>query len=76
MTLHYLPAATPAEPEDKPVSDDLPLLFRTGPLEPVAEAEEREPWQGEAEALAEAAAAGRRAADWIRSLPLAAGAWI
>ncbi|MFD3998950.1 hypothetical protein [Streptomyces sp. NPDC058583] len=76
MTLHHLPTALPAEQEDKPASDDLPLLFRTDPLEPVAEPEEREPWQGEAEALAEAAAVGRRAADWIRALPLPAGAWI
>ncbi|WP_228183934.1 hypothetical protein [Streptomyces anulatus] len=30
-----------------------------------------EPWEGEEEALAEAAAAGRRAAAWIRSLPTA-----
>ncbi|MFC8957370.1 hypothetical protein ACFT8P_32735 [Streptomyces sp. NPDC057101] len=76
MTLHYLPTVTPAEPEDKPVSDDLPFLFRTDPPEPVAEPEEREPWQGEAEALAEAEAVGRRAAAWVRSLPLPAGAWI
>ncbi|MFE1500066.1 hypothetical protein ACFW89_33925, partial [Streptomyces albidoflavus] len=75
MTLHYLPTATPAEQNGVAASEDLPLLFRTGPLEPVAEPEEREPWQGEAEALAEAAVVGRRAADWIRSLPLQAGAW-
>ncbi|MFF4860018.1 hypothetical protein ACFY2N_34650 [Streptomyces rubiginosohelvolus] len=30
-----------------------------------------EPWDGEEEALAAAAAAGRRAAEWIRSLPQA-----
>jgi hypothetical protein len=38
------------------------------PVEP-AEPPAREPWPGEGEALAEAAAAGRRAADWIRTLP-------
>lgn len=27
MTLHYLPSASPAEPEVEPVFDDLPLLF-------------------------------------------------
>lgn len=40
-----------------------------------------EPWEGEEEALAAAAAAGFRAAEWIRSLPGApspcpVGAWI
>ncbi|MEU1224110.1 hypothetical protein [Streptomyces microflavus] len=40
-----------------------------------------EPWDGEDEALAAAAAAGRRAAEWIRSLPQAptpgpVGSWL
>ncbi|MFB6655314.1 hypothetical protein ACFCZ4_34080 [Streptomyces microflavus] len=40
-----------------------------------------EPWVGEPEVLAEAAAAGRRAAAWIRSLPASpapssVGAWL
>ncbi|MER8199485.1 hypothetical protein ABTY00_36875 [Streptomyces microflavus] len=40
-----------------------------------------EPWEGEDEALAAAAAAGRRAAEWIRSLPQApapgpVGTWL
>ncbi|MET8347359.1 hypothetical protein [Streptomyces microflavus] len=47
-------------------SDDVPLY---------------EPWDGEPEVLAEAAAAGRRAAAWVRSLPAPptpcpVGAWL
>ncbi|WP_190160982.1 hypothetical protein [Streptomyces litmocidini] len=47
-------------------------------VESADEPGEREPWQGEAEALADAAAVGRRAAEWIRALPLPlpGGAWI
>ncbi|MEV4940723.1 hypothetical protein [Streptomyces zaomyceticus] len=37
---------------------------------PAVELEPRVPWAGEQEALAQAAAAGRRAAAWIRNLPL------
>ncbi|MEU7032020.1 hypothetical protein AB0A60_35645 [Streptomyces sp. NPDC046275] len=36
----------------------------------------REPWDGEEMVLAEANAAGRRAADWIRALPLPADSWV
>ncbi|MFJ9576237.1 hypothetical protein ACIRQF_07620 [Streptomyces sp. NPDC101191] len=39
--------------------------------------EPRVPWSGEQEALAQAAAAGRRAAAWVRNLPLPASeTWI
>ncbi|MFE7116551.1 hypothetical protein ACFU99_14180 [Streptomyces sp. NPDC057654] len=38
------------------------------PVEP-ADPTPRELWEGEAKALAEAAAAGRRAAAWFRALP-------
>jgi len=44
------------------------------PLEPVPAP--RELWEDEPVVLAEAAAAGRRAADWIRALPEGAGSWI
>ncbi|MFJ5142770.1 hypothetical protein [Streptomyces sp. NPDC088707] len=72
MTLHYLPAAAEQGPE--PVPGEVPFFVRA---EPVGnELEEREPWRGEAEALSEAAAVGRRAADWIRALPLPPEAWI
>ncbi|MET9954477.1 hypothetical protein ABZ135_23440 [Streptomyces sp. NPDC006339] len=46
-------------------------------LPPPDEPEPREPWPGEEEALAQAAAAGRRAAAWIRKLPHPPGdTWI
>ncbi|MFD3729472.1 hypothetical protein [Streptomyces sp. NPDC058671] len=76
MTLPYLPTTTPAAPENPPVSDELPLLFPSDQGDPLAQPVRAEPWRGEAEALAEAAAVGRRAADWIRALPCPAGSWI
>ncbi|MFF0430295.1 hypothetical protein ACFYUJ_38785 [Streptomyces sp. NPDC004520] len=77
MTIHYLSPSASAEPgEPEPVSLGLFGCVHRDPLGSAAEAEEREPWPGEEEALAQAAATGRRAANWIRSLPLPAGAWI
>lgn len=72
MTVHFLPTARTLQgPEPHPGEGTVPAdpLFGAVP-------EQREPWQGEAERLAEAAAAGRRAAQWIRSLPLSGEAWI
>ncbi|MER5966811.1 hypothetical protein [Streptomyces sp. NPDC002057] len=72
MTLHYLPSAAEQGPEPDPV--ETPFFVRAEPAGD--EPEEREHWRGETEALAEAAAVGRRAAEWIRALPLPAEAWI
>ncbi|AJF70307.1 hypothetical protein [Streptomyces vietnamensis] len=77
MTLHYLPTATTTEGRE-PDPAQAPPFGLTDPAEFANEPGEREPWKGEAEALAEAAAVGRRAAEWIRALPLPLpdGAWI
>lgn len=45
------------------------LSYLPAPAGPPDDGPSYEPWEGEAEALAEAAAAGRRAAAWVRSLP-------
>lgn len=67
-----MPASAAVEPQTR----TQPGLFQPDPFELVNDTEERELSPVEEKALVETAAAGRRAAEWIRGLPLPDGAWI